>query len=57
MDEGEKHKNLCVNACKCDTQGVHSLSTVNTHVCAQKGYYLEQTCTKCTYMRHIAIKQ
>ena len=24
---------------------------------AQKGYYLEQTCTKCTYRRHIAIKQ
>jgi hypothetical protein len=27
------------------------------HVCAQKGYYLEQACTKCTYKRHIAIKQ
>ena len=24
---------------------------------AQKGYYLEQACTKCTYKRHIAIKQ
>ena len=24
---------------------------------AQKGYYLKQACTKCTYKRHIAIKQ
>jgi hypothetical protein len=24
---------------------------------AQKGHYLEQACTKCTYKRHIAIKQ
>jgi hypothetical protein len=24
---------------------------------AQKGYYLEQTCTKCMYKRHIAIKE
>ena len=32
-------------------------STVNIHVCAQKGYYLKQACTKCTYKRHIAIKQ
>jgi hypothetical protein len=24
---------------------------------AQKGYYLEQACKKCTYKRHIAIKQ
>ena len=24
---------------------------------AQKGYYLEQACTKCTYKRHIVIKQ
>ena len=24
---------------------------------AQKGYYLEQTCTKCMYKRHIAMKQ
>ena len=39
------------------SQGVHSSSTVNIHVCAQKGYYLEQACTKCTYKRHIAIKQ
>ena len=31
--------------------------TVNIHLCAQKGYYLEQACTKCTYNRHIAIKQ
>jgi PHP family Zn ribbon phosphoesterase len=31
--------------------------TVNIHVRAQKGYYLEQACTKCTYKRHIAIKQ
>ena len=38
-------------------QGVHSSSTVNIHVRAQKGYYLEQACTKCTYKRHIAIKQ
>ena len=27
------------------------------HVRAQKGYYLEQACTKYTYKRHIAIKQ
>jgi hypothetical protein len=39
------------------TQGVHCSSTVNIHVRAQKGYYLEQACTKCTYKRHIAIKQ
>jgi hypothetical protein len=39
------------------TQGVHSSSTVNIHVRAQKGYYLKQACTKCTYKRHIAIKQ
>jgi hypothetical protein len=39
------------------TQGVHSSSTVNIHVRAQKGYYLEQACTKCTHKRHIAIKQ
>jgi hypothetical protein len=38
-------------------QGVHSSSTVNIHVREQKGYYLEQACTKCTYKRHIAIKQ
>ena len=37
--------------------GVHCSSIVNIHVCAQKGYYLEQACTKCTYKRHIAIKQ
>ena len=24
---------------------------------AQNEYYLEQACTKCTYKRHIAIKQ
>ena len=24
---------------------------------AQKGYYLEQACTKCMYKRHIDIKQ
>jgi hypothetical protein len=36
---------------------VHCSSTVNIHVRAQKGYYLEQACTKCTYNRHIAIKQ
>ena len=24
---------------------------------AQKGYYLEQACTKCMYKRHMAIKQ
>jgi hypothetical protein len=39
------------------TPGSTCSSTVNIHVCAQKGYYLEQTCTKCTYKRHIAIKQ
>ena len=38
-------------------RGVHCSSIVNIHVCAQKGYYLEQACTKCTYERHIAIKQ
>jgi hypothetical protein len=38
-------------------QGVHCSSIVNIHVHAQKGYYLEQPCTKCTYKRHIAIKQ
>ena len=38
------------------SQGVHCSSTVNIHVRAQKGYYLEQACTKCTYKRHIAIK-
>jgi hypothetical protein len=38
-------------------QGVHCSSTINVHVRAQKGYYLEQACTKCTYKRHIAIKQ
>jgi hypothetical protein len=27
-----------------------------TRACT-KGYYLEQACTKCTYKRHIAIKQ
>ena len=36
---------------------MHYSSTVNIHVRAQKGYYLEQACTKCTYKRHIAIKQ
>ena len=36
---------------------MHSSSTVNIHVHAQKGYWLEQACTKCTYKRHIAIKQ
>jgi hypothetical protein len=39
------------------TQGVHCSNTVNIHVRAQKGYYLEQACTKCTYKRHISIKQ
>jgi hypothetical protein len=27
------------------SQGVHCSSTVNIHVRAQKGYYLEQACT------------
>jgi hypothetical protein len=36
---------------------VHYSSIVNIHVRAQKGYYLEQACTKCTYKRLIAIKQ
>ena len=36
---------------------MHCSSTVNIHERAQKGYYLEQACTKCTYKRHIAIKQ
>jgi RNase P subunit RPR2 len=35
---------------------VHCSSTVNIHVRAQKGYYLEQACTKCTYKRRFAIK-
>ena len=39
------------------SQGVHTLSTVNIHVRARTGYYLEQACTKCTYKRHIVIKQ
>ena len=39
-----------------NTHGVHCSTTVNIHVRAQKGYYLGQTCTKCTYKRHIAIK-
>jgi hypothetical protein len=39
------------------SQGVHCSSIVNIYVRAQKGYYLKQTCTKCTYKRHIAIKQ
>jgi hypothetical protein len=38
-------------------QGVHCSSTVNIHVRAQKGYYLEQACTKCTYKSHIVVKQ
>ena len=38
-------------------QGVHCSSTVFIHVGEQKGYYLKQACTKCTYKRHIAIKQ
>jgi hypothetical protein len=37
-------------------QGVHYSSFVNIHVRAQKEYYLEQACTKCTYKRHILIK-
>ena len=49
----------CTSSCltaKLITQGVHCSSTVNIHVRAQKGYYLEQACTKCTYKRNIAIK-
>ena len=38
------------------SRGVHCSSTVNIHMRAQKGYYLEQASTKCTYKRHIAIK-
>ena len=38
------------------SHGVHWSSTVNIHEHAQKGYYLEQACMKCTYKRHIAIK-
>jgi hypothetical protein len=38
------------------SQGMHCSSTVNIHMLAQKEYYLEQACTKCTYKRHIAIK-
>ena len=47
----------CATKYGVETQGVHSSSTVYIHVRAQKGYYLEQACTKCTYKRHIAIKQ
>jgi hypothetical protein len=36
---------------------MHCSSTVNIHVHAQKGYYLEQSCAKCTYKKHIANKQ
>ena len=32
---------------------MHCSSTVNIHVRAQKGYYLEQACTKCTYKRQV----
>ena len=39
------------------SQGMHCSSTVNIHVRVQKGYYLKQACTKCTYNKHIAIKQ
>ena len=46
--------------CSClylfDAQGVHYSSNVNIHKRAQKGYYLEQACTKCMYKRHITIK-
>ena len=38
-------------------QGVHCSSTLKIHERAQRGYYLEQACTKCTHKRHIAIKQ
>ena len=48
---------LDYNLCCYHPQGVHSSSTVSIHVRAQKGYYLDQACTKCTYKRHIAIKQ
>jgi hypothetical protein len=44
-------------AMRGNLQGVHSSSTVNIHVRAQKGYYLEQACIKCTYKRHMTIKQ
>ena len=36
---------------------MHCPITVNIHERAQMGYYLEQACTKCTYKRHIMIKQ
>ena len=36
---------------------MHCSSIVNIHERAQKEYYLEQACTKCTHKRHIAIKQ
>ena len=35
---------------------MHCSTTVDIHECAQKGYYLEQACTKCTYKRHAASK-
>ena len=46
-----------VSKLRLHPQGVHCSSIVNIQVRAQKGYYLEQACTKCTYKRHIAIKQ
>jgi hypothetical protein len=39
------------------SQGVDCSNNVNIHMRAQKGYYLEQACTKCTYKRYIAISK
>ena len=57
MSDEQCNGNVMQCKAQSETQGVHSSSTVNIHVRAQKGYYLEQACTKCTYKRHIAIKQ
>ena len=52
--------------CKVNLDRLHNAPTYlgsalfkycNIHVRAQKGYRLEQACTKCMYKRHFAIKQ
>ena len=49
--------NIIIKKLGARSKGVYCSSTVNIHVRAQKRYYLEQACTKCTYKSHIAIKQ
>jgi hypothetical protein len=53
----QQHSPQASVSCGLDAQGVHRSIIVNIHVRAQNGYYLEQACTKCTYKRHIVIKQ